>query len=500
MSGEAPTYTRAAQLLGAPGLLSVVHDAVDQVRLRGLYDRLSAGRGPRAARLDKEGLTAVLVRLALADEGALGLLAKELSRAATREKGLVDALEENALRERILALPALQLRRERARIMWALSMDPRPGAQRVAEEMVGALLQALGDARAIERTAIFSPEAVSQKVEDLEAQTRAVERQAEGMASQVNRLEKERAEFLAQLGAKEAQLRDEVDARAESDREASLANTRVRELEVALEESRAEVARLRAEERLGVDAGAWETRLQNAQRRLETVTAERDALQKERDAAVSQLHRMQDEQRTLAGALASRDQVAQERIRRLREMLRDARKQRHRAQGQAAATTTEGTERIAVHVDVANLSAGAHHHQRGRMDFVSMLNMLAAGRSVARAVAYAVEQGEPEKFQGFCMALRGAGFEVRVKKPVTRADGSVKADWDMGLAMDVVEDTARVDTVVLCSGDGDFVPLVQLMRRRGKRVEVAAFRADAHDDLLRIAHAFHPLGAELVIR
>ena len=50
-----------------------------------------------------------------------------------------------------------------------------------------------------------------------------------------------------------------------------------------------------------------------------------------------------------------------------------------------------------------------------------------------------------------------------------------------------------VDVVVLCSGDGDFVPLVQRLKREGKRVEVAAFRAATDDALIKAADGFVPL-------
>ena len=71
-----------------------------------------------------------------------------------------------------------------------------------------------------------------------------------------------------------------------------------------------------------------------------------------------------------------------------------------------------------------------------------------------------------------------------------RGDGSRKADWDMGMAMEILDVVNDVDVVVLGSGDGDFVPLVKRLQRMQKRVEVAAFRASTDEGLIAAADAF----------
>jgi uncharacterized LabA/DUF88 family protein len=500
MSDAVPPLARAIQLLGAPGLLTVVHDGVDQGRLRALYDRLTQGRGPRAASLDKERLCTAVVRLVLADEEKLALLAREMGKVAAREVGLVLGIPEGDLRDRVLSLPALHLQRERARMMWALATDAREGSREVAAEMVGALNRAMTEAQRMRQHAHSTPE-LREKVEEAEEHARVIERKAEGMQAQVRRLEQERAEALASAGAKEAQLREEVARRAATDREAALVAARARELETSLEEARAEVQRLREELRAPAEGRPWQWRLSAVEERLRSVEHERDDLRTRWGELAAEHERTREQYRALTASLVVRDQAAQERIRRLREALKDVRRRRaNPPAGEGEPTRPQRSERVAIHVDVANLSASAARQGNRRVDFVGLLGILGAGRSVARAVAYAVEQGEPERFRGFCAALREAGYEVRVKRPRARSDGSVKADWDMGLAMDVVEDPARVDAVVVCSGDGDFVPLLQHLRRRGKRVEVAAFRPDTHDDILHAVHAFHALGEEALLR
>jgi uncharacterized LabA/DUF88 family protein len=485
-------YSRAADLLGAAGLLGVVHDALDQDRLRTLYERINAGRGQRAAAMNKEALCTAVVRLALNDKAILELACRELGRASSKEIAMVAGLPEDALRDRVLALPAMQLRRPRMRVMWALSTDERGEAQALAREMLQALERAVSEAQSTQKPSM-DPGRVQRNAQEIERVTRAAERQQEGLQAQLGRMERERADALAQLGAKEAQLRDEVTARAELEREAALANARARELETTLAESRAEVTRLRDNLRVEDHTRQRGLRQDTLLSRLQETSRERDAQAERADELERQLARLVEQQRALANSLVARDSVAQERIRRLRESLRDVRRQRARPGQTPVDEANPHVERVGVHIDVSNLAASANRYAGRKVDFMALVSSLCLGRAVARAVAYAVEQGDPEKFAGFCAALRAAGIEVKVKKPVTRADGSTKADWDMGLAMEVVEDAARVDTVIVCSGDGDFLPLLQLMRRRGKRVEVAAFRQDTHDELARCAHAFHPL-------
>ena len=63
----------------------------------------------------------------------------------------------------------------------------------------------------------------------------------------------------------------------------------------------------------------------------------------------------------------------------------------------------------------------------------------------------------------------------------------------MGIAMEILDAIDSLDIVVLCSGDGDFLPLVKRLQREGKRVEIAAFRAATDDALIKAADAFVPL-------
>jgi len=64
----------------------------------------------------------------------------------------------------------------------------------------------------------------------------------------------------------------------------------------------------------------------------------------------------------------------------------------------------------------------------------------------------------------------------------------------VGITIDAVKIAPSVDAVVLASGDGDFIQLVEYLKNQGKRVEVLAFGRSASSKLREIADEFIDLG------
>ena len=82
-------------------------------------------------------------------------------------------------------------------------------------------------------------------------------------------------------------------------------------------------------------------------------------------------------------------------------------------------------------------------------------------------------------------ALRDVGFKV-IEKPVqwyTNEDGVrvSKANSDLDLAVDMLLQSAKLDRVVLVSGDGDFVQVVRALQNMGCRVELIGFQNVSYD-------------------
>ena len=85
-------------------------------------------------------------------------------------------------------------------------------------------------------------------------------------------------------------------------------------------------------------------------------------------------------------------------------------------------------------------------------------------RKVNHAFAYAIDRGDEKQIQ-FQNILRAIGFEVKLKPFIQRGDGSAKGDWDVGIAIDVMEYAKNSDVVIILSGDGDFDLLVQKIKK-----------------------------------
>ena len=143
---------------------------------------------------------------------------------------------------------------------------------------------------------------------------------------------------------------------------------------------------------------------------------------------------------------------------------------------------------IAVLVDAQNLYYSYRRQYNGRVDYGKLLERVAAGRPVVRAIAYVICSPETDA-TNFLTALKQMGFEVKAKPLKVRPDGSVKGDWDMGIALDALAIGQKVDTVCLVTGDSDFADLVTVLKARGVRVECFGVRGSFAEELQRTADA-----------
>jgi uncharacterized LabA/DUF88 family protein len=140
-------------------------------------------------------------------------------------------------------------------------------------------------------------------------------------------------------------------------------------------------------------------------------------------------------------------------------------------------------QRVVVLIDTQNMYHSAKHLYGAHLNFGRLVELLVGERNLVRAVAYAAtSKGGDEK--GFLEALKASGIEVKTKDVLEFSSGERKADWDVGMAIDAVKFSDRVDSVILVTGDGDFVPLVEYLKNKGITVEVAAF-GESTSKLLR---------------
>jgi len=147
-------------------------------------------------------------------------------------------------------------------------------------------------------------------------------------------------------------------------------------------------------------------------------------------------------------------------------------------------------QRVGVFIDTQNLYHSAKNIYHARVNFGNVLKDSVAGRRLIRARAYAVttESGEEK---GFFDALAKIGVEMRTKDLQIFAGGAKKADWDVGLAVDAITASPKLDTVILLTGDGDFVPLVEYLQTHGGcQVEVVSFGRSSSAKLKEAADDF----------
>jgi len=146
-------------------------------------------------------------------------------------------------------------------------------------------------------------------------------------------------------------------------------------------------------------------------------------------------------------------------------------------------------QRVEVLIDVQNLYHSARNLYRAKVNFQEVLKQSVAGRKFIRAFGYVVRTKTGEE-KPFFEALTKLGIEARVKDLQEFYGGAKKADWDVGIVIDAVRTAPTLDVVILCSGDGDFIPLVEYLKNQGKRVEVVAFGKTTSSRLKEVADEF----------
>ena len=499
-------WGQARALLDLPRTVLVLEGALDRKVLEELLGKASRGTLGRPGQMPRPELVGRLADAFHNHAEVAFALMRELDKSCHKERHIVASIDEGSVDERIATYRALDFRRERARLVWALLRDGR-GAHRGAADRI--LTEAFAQAERAERAKEAlaeataeagggaAPAALTEVKTRLEGYENAIQTQQQELvraASQRESAERERSELMARLGARERALRDEAELRRAA--EAELARTRGELLDARAEIARLDPARASHAEaeaaRLREKARALEQKIEATAARGESVAELREALDtaaRAHDADRRTWDKARAETEEQLRALAAREKAAHERLAALREELHAARRQ---LAGEAAPSERVGV-RVGVFCDAANLSASARREFGSKLDYRALLEHVVDGRPRACALAFLVRDGDEGAWQGFTRSLRDGGWELRDKRSKLRSDGTHKADWDMGIAVEILDAEADLDVVILCSGDGDFLPLVKRLQRHKKRVEVAAFRASADEALLQAADSFWPL-------
>ena len=156
-------------------------------------------------------------------------------------------------------------------------------------------------------------------------------------------------------------------------------------------------------------------------------------------------------------------------------------------------------KRIAVFADVQNIYYTCRQAYNRQFNYRALMERVSDGGEIVSATAYAIDRGD-EKQRKFQDALRHMGFDVKLKPFIQRSDGSAKGDWDVGIAIDMMEAAPDVDVVVLLSGDGDFDLLLKKIRDDYRvRAEVYAVPALTANALIDAASLYHRIDEALLL-
>ena len=158
-----------------------------------------------------------------------------------------------------------------------------------------------------------------------------------------------------------------------------------------------------------------------------------------------------------------------------------------------------GDQRIGIFVDVQNMFYSAKSLHQSKIDYSKLLEDIVRGRKLVRAIAYVVQKPDVDQ-SSFLEALRRSGYEVKRKDLVLREDGTSKGDWNIGIALDALAMASKLDTTILVTGDGDFVPLVHMLKTMGCRVEVVSFEQCTSNELMRVCDEFATIDPDVLFK
>jgi uncharacterized LabA/DUF88 family protein len=147
-------------------------------------------------------------------------------------------------------------------------------------------------------------------------------------------------------------------------------------------------------------------------------------------------------------------------------------------------------QRVAVFIDTQNLYHSAKNLYNTKVNFGAVMKESVGARKLIRALAYVIttEAGDETNF---FEALTKLGIETKTKDLQIFYGGAKKADWDVGLAVDAIRLAPKVDTIILATGDGDFVPLVTFLKEHhGIQVEVISFGRSSSSKLREACEDF----------
>jgi uncharacterized LabA/DUF88 family protein/uncharacterized protein YigA (DUF484 family) len=406
-------------------------------------------------------------------------MTKVLNRASGAEFAQISEMSVLELKRYCRNVAGLIARERLGKVLWALANDERKEIKRLLPRLVD---------RAIR---VYESRAITEQLPDLFTQPKKEEaispKELKQEQQKVQALKRERDELrqrLIQLEARKGEAKQELERQAEENLKLRARLTELKERLTASEDLERSIRKLEKENR----------RLTYELNQL----AQKPAPAPMIDNLTADLRRFIQEWREFH---LSFSKGSEETTKLLRELEREVKGMRPIVTSlltQRESKRMPG-KRLGVFVDTQNLYYSSREIYSGKVDYQKLLDYIVRDRELVRAIAYVIENPEIDQ-TGFLSALSRCNFEIKRQPLIRRSDGSAKGNWDMGIAIDILELAERLGIVALVSGDGDFSPLLSLVKSKEVRVEVYGFTQTTAFRLKDVADQFFPLSEEILLR
>jgi uncharacterized LabA/DUF88 family protein len=159
-------------------------------------------------------------------------------------------------------------------------------------------------------------------------------------------------------------------------------------------------------------------------------------------------------------------------------------------------------DKVAVFVDVQNAFYSARSAYGGKLNYSRMLEGVVGDRKLVRAIAYIVQRPNVKQ-SGFHEALSKIGFELKVTEVKDKNSNGkivpVKGNYSIRLTIDALNIASKVDTVILISGGGEYIPLVCDLQSKGVRVEIFGFDGSTSGGLIKSSNYYKTVPPEWIL-
>lgn len=155
------------------------------------------------------------------------------------------------------------------------------------------------------------------------------------------------------------------------------------------------------------------------------------------------------------------------------------------------------SQRVAILIDAQNILIGAKA-KGGKPNYRKIMESI-NGREIVGAIIYAIVPELSDPTLCFNNAVEQVGYEIRQKPTKRLPDGSVKADWDMQIAIDALALSEKVGVMVLLTGDTDFVPLVHALKAKGVKGECMAIHGTIGKSLIEAVESYREITEDMLI-